>query len=217
MSFWKNKNKPVIPEPPQYGSSYDDRGSGSNKYYEEASPGELYPPAGQQRDRSPARYNQGYDDEYEKPIRDDYGQSAASSQSQYRQPSTLQKKQGPRDPIAVAREANGVRSMPDRTTNRSAGVGESFARHGEDINAARNQLFAGATVKPGGSGRYSENASGGGGGEDDEEDEDLESIQRKTKDIKQSSVQKTREALIALQQTEEQGRNVLNKLGAQSG
>jgi hypothetical protein len=108
--------------------------------------------------------------------------------------------------------------MPDRITNRSTGVGDSFARRGEDINAARNQLFAGATVKPGGSGRYSENASGGGdGGGEDEDDDDLESIQRKTKDIKQSSVQRTREALIALQQTEEQGRNVLNKLGAQSG
>lgn len=213
MSFWKSKNKPAIPEPPQYTSSYDDRPSGSRKYYEEDNSGDLYPPAGgQQSNRSPSPYNR---DQYSQPQGDDYNRGA----DPYRPSNTLQKKPPPRDAVVAAREANGVRSMPDRTSNRSAGVGESFVRHGEDIGAARNQLFAGATVKPGGSGRYSENPSGGagGGGGDEEEEEDLETLQRKTKDIKQSSVMKTREALVALRQTEEQGRSVLNKLGTQSG
>jgi hypothetical protein len=206
MSWFRSKSAPKTPEPQQ--NSYNPPADDYIPDEYERNRRELFAPSGGQgRGPSP---QQGY----RPPQRNKY--DAPDDEEESFRSNVLRKGPPPPSAQAIAREANSVRAMPERY-NRSGGPNDAYSRGDRNLEQDRANLFAGATVQPraGGSSRYDERSGGGAGGE--EEEEDLEAIQTKTKDIKQQSVQSTREALRMMREAEETGKNTLLKLGQQSG
>ncbi|PVG04878.1 hypothetical protein CPB86DRAFT_747041 [Serendipita vermifera] len=205
MSWFRNKSAPKTPEPQS--NSYNPPAEDYIPDEYDRNRRELFAPSGGQgRGPSPqAGYRPPQRNKYDTPDDDE---------AAYRS-NVLRKAGPPPSAEAIAREANSVRAMPERY-NRSGGPNDAYSRGVRDLNQDRANLFAGATVQPraGGANRYDERSGGGAGG--DEEEEDLEAIQTKTKDIKQQSVQSTREALRMMREAEETGKNTLLKLGQQS-
>ena len=123
-------------------------------------------------------------------------------------------RKGPPPPSQQA-IADGISAMPDRY-NRNGGPNDAYSRGVRDLDKDRANLFSGATVKPRAGNQFQGGPSGGSGGADEEE-EDQESIQTKTKELKQQTVQSMREGLRMMREAEETGKNTLMKLGTQSG
>ncbi|KIM32987.1 hypothetical protein M408DRAFT_326662 [Serendipita vermifera MAFF 305830] len=206
MSWFRSKDRattPKIPEPERNPYNRPDDNGIPDEY--ETNRQALFAPqqGGAQRGPSPSGRPQQRNRYDEPDNEDDYGAQRNN---------VIRKGPPPPNAAAVAREANSLRSMPDRY-NRSGGPNDAYSRGVKDLDQDRANLFSGATVKPVGrpSGR-----PGQGQDQDQDEEEDLEAIQTKTKDLKQQTVASTREALRMMREAEETGKNTLLKLGTQS-
>ncbi|CAE6381888.1 unnamed protein product [Rhizoctonia solani] len=106
-------------------------------------------------------------------------------------------------------------SYPSQTDSysRNAGVGDKYARGYGDVDADRAELFAGHRSAQ--SHRRFDN-NGPMDMTAEEEEEAIEGIKQDTRNLKQESVQSTRNALRMARQAEETAQNTLLKLGDQS-
>lgn len=118
---------------------------------------------------------------------------------------------------------------PDRYA-RGNGIGDPYSRAGAgNADADRNELFAGYRGNRDGSGpnRFLDDRPGAGArsgswqdrepGTQEEMDEDVETIKKDMRQLKNESVNSTRNALRLAREAEETARNTLTKLGDQSG
>jgi protein transport protein SEC9 len=208
MSWFRGKDKaaPRIPEPER--NPYDRPADDDIPDEYENNRRALFAPQsqgtqGRGPSPSPRPQRNKYDEDDNE---DEYAASRANM---------LRKGPPPPSQQAIAREANSIRAMPDRY-NRSGGPNDAYSRGVRDLDKDRADLFAGATVPSRGGGQ-SPGGQQGGAGAGDGDDEDLEVIQKKTKDLKQQSVQSVREGLRMMREAEETGKNTLLKLGTQSG
>jgi len=101
--------------------------------------------------------------------------------------------------------------------NRSAPIGGFSSRRGDNVDAARQELFSGYKRENTGSGRFFDGPKAGREPPPGEEnEEDIEAIKQQTRYVRQESVNSTRNALRLAREAEETGINNLQRLGAQS-
>lgn len=97
---------------------------------------------------------------------------------------------------------------------RNAAVGDKYTRGYGNVDNDREELFAGR--QPTQPRRRFDDDDNGRQRTAEEEEEDVEGIKQETKQLKQDSVQSTRNALRIAREAEETARNTLLKLGDQS-
>jgi hypothetical protein len=209
MSWFRGKDKtaPRIPEPERnpYDRPTDD---GIPDEYENNRRALFAPQSQGDQGRGPSPSP--------RPQRNRYDEDNNENEYAASRANMLRKGPPPPSQQAIAREANSIRAMPDRY-NKNGGPNDAYSRGARDLDKDRADLFAGATIPPSRVGGRSPGGQPGGREGGDEDDEDLEVIQKKTKDLKQQSVQSVREGLRMMREAEETGKNTLLKLGTQSG
>lgn len=131
---------------------------------------------------------------------------------------------------ADARSGYGNDDAGGYQTRNTASIGDPYSRGTRNADADRSELFSGynAEARPAGQrNRFDDRPGGPGGGSgrwqertpqnQEEEDEDIESIKKDIRGVKDESVNSTRNALRLAREAEETARATLTRLGDQSG
>ncbi|KAG8898425.1 Protein transport protein S9 plasma membrane t-SNARE, partial [Tulasnella sp. 403] len=199
MSFFRRKNEPQIPLPPSRLQASSDSNPNRSRG---PSPG---PPPSYRSNANTYNYSRDGPDPYAPPesANNFYGDDKSQSDS-------------------YAGEGR------DRYS-RNTGIGDPYSRGGGNFDADRSELFAGYNPEKaggrGGRNRFddrSTNAGRGGSWQDrtpanqEEEEEDVETIKKDIRSVKNDSLASTRNALRLAREAEETGRATLMKLGDQS-